>query len=77
MIIFAYLLSLVGFIGVIWCLIEAYGEDTTQGVLCMCVPFYAFYFAIAKIDPPKKWIILGMLVCGIVGAVLRAMLGEP
>lgn len=77
MIYIAYLLSLVGFVGGIWCLIEAYSEDTTQGVLCMCVPFYAFYFVIAKVEPPKKWIILGLLMCGIVGAFMRGLLGEP
>lgn len=70
MIVLGTFLSLAGLAGVIWCLIEAFTEDTLQGVLCMCVPLYSFYYAIARIDSEKKWVIVGLMLAGIVGRVL-------
>jgi hypothetical protein len=72
MFIIGLLLAIVGAAGGIWCLIEAFSEDTTQGVLCLCVPFYAFYYVIARIDGEKKWIILGLILVGIVGRIIVA-----
>jgi hypothetical protein len=65
--------ALLGAVGGIWCLVEAFSEDVTQGILCLCIPLYALYFVIAKIEPPKKWIILSLMIVGVVGRVIVAV----
>jgi hypothetical protein len=36
----------------VWILISAFREGVGTGVLCLCVPFYAFYFVFAKQGNP-------------------------
>jgi len=64
------LLLLAGLAGKIWMTVEAFSEDSTQGVLCLFCDLYALYFIIARIDSPKKWIILGLYLCLIPGWLL-------
>ncbi|MBI2897637.1 MAG: hypothetical protein HYY06_29025 [Deltaproteobacteria bacterium] len=49
-------------------LINAFKTDTTQGILCLCVPFYALYWAFAKFTHPKK----GLIIAGWLGAAVLA-----
>src|SRR5205814_1889643 len=46
-------LSGIGAVGGIWLLVLAFMEDTTQGVLCLCVPCYILYFAASRFDEVK------------------------
>src|SRR5688500_3362741 len=65
------LFYLVGFIFWIIIIIHAVKTDTTQGILCLCVPFYILYWAFAKFTHPKKtMIIAGFLGGYVLGAVL-------
>jgi hypothetical protein len=52
-------------VGGIWIIVLAFMEDTTQGILCLCVPCYGIYFAITNFDDAKLplciWI-AGMVV---------------
>jgi hypothetical protein len=63
-------LLLAGLAGAIWTIVEAFSEDTTQGVLCLFCGVYALYFIIAKIESPKKWIILALYLYAIPGWAL-------
>ena len=74
MFIIGLLLAIAGFLGYIWCLIEAYTEDTTYGVLCMCIPFYSVYYVLVRIDGEKKWIILALMGIGVIGRIIVAVL---
>lgn len=67
MFVLGLLFALAGVVGYIWCLVEAFSADTTQGVLCLCVPFYAFFFVLVRLDSEHKWIILGLMLAGVVG----------
>jgi hypothetical protein len=65
------LLALVGTVGGVWLMIEAFRDEALQGVLCLCVPFYALYFGFARLHSPSKPLILTMwLGGGIVGNAL-------
>jgi hypothetical protein len=65
------LFYLVGFIFWIIIIINAFKTDTTQGILCLCVPFYILYWVFAKFTHPKK----GLIVAGFLGGyVLGAVL---
>ncbi|MFL5338894.1 MAG: hypothetical protein ACJ8F7_01905 [Gemmataceae bacterium] len=69
-------LSGLGAVGGIWLLVLAFMEDTTQGVLCLCVPCYMLYFAASRFDEVKlpaclygiglitHLILLGMMIAG-------------
>lgn len=61
-------------------LINAFKESVGQGLLCMFVPLYIFFYAFAKYRSPKKPIVVGgwlgamtigivLQVVGVVGAV--------
>ena len=52
--------GLAGLVCSILILIDAFGNDVTKGLLCMCVPFYIFYFAFAEFENPHKPVILGI-----------------
>jgi hypothetical protein len=53
-------------------LIAAFQEDVTQGLLCLCIPLYILYYAIARYESEHKPIILGVwLGGGIVGGILQ------
>jgi uncharacterized membrane protein YfcA len=65
------ILAIAGAVGGIWLLVEAFKEEVIQGVLCLCVPCYALYYAFARLDSPHKNIILILwLGCGIPGNIL-------
>lgn len=61
-------------IGAIMILVAAFKENTTQGLLCLFVPFYAIYYLFAKYSNPNKTaaiiLYLGGLVILIVGYIL-------
>ena len=68
------ILGLVGLVGHIWVLVEAFKDDATQGILCLCVPCYILYYAFARLESENKGLILGLwLGCGITGNVLSAI----
>ena len=63
MILFAILgliCSLAAFICWIIILIGAFQQDVTQGLLCLCVPFYILYFALALYENEKKGLIIAI-----------------
>lgn len=65
------LFYLVGFVFWVIVIINAFKTDTTQGILCLCVPFYILYWGFAKFTHPKKGMIMGGLVGGwILGMIL-------
>jgi hypothetical protein len=71
LIILCALFWIVGVTGQIMLLFEAYSDDQTQGWLCFLIAPYAIYYCIKNIDPPKKWIILGLWLGGAIpGAIL-------
>jgi hypothetical protein len=53
------LFSLVSFVCAIMILIAAFQEEVLQGILCLCCPFYVFYYIIAKFEHEKKGLIIG------------------
>lgn len=65
------LFYLVGFVFWVIIIINAFKTDTTQGILCLCVPFYILYWGFAKFTHPKKGMIMGGFLGGyILGAIL-------
>ena len=72
------LLALVCFLGAfvsaIIILIHAFQNDVTQGLLCLCVPCYVIYYAIAVFEHEKKGLILAFYFGGsIAGGALQGM----
>ena len=60
--IIGFVFALVAAIFGIIILIQAFKSDTTQGILCLCVPFYIIYWAFAKMQhEKKKMFIMGYL----------------
>jgi hypothetical protein len=65
------LFYLVGFVFWVIIIINAFKTDTTQGILCLCVPIYILYWVFAKFTHPKKGLIVGGFLGGyILGAIL-------
>ena len=57
-------------------LIGAFQEDVTQGLLCLCVPFYILYFAFARYENEKKGLIIAIWLGGaIIGKILQIVGG--
>ena len=68
------LLSLAAFVCAIIVLIAAFSEDVIQGILCLCVPFYIWYYALVRYQSENKQIIAGVLIGGgILGAILQGV----
>lgn len=67
------LLSLVGLVCFVIVLISAFQEEAVQGILCFCVPFYIFYYALVRYQSDNKPIIVGGLLIGFIGGILRAV----
>ncbi len=53
--------GIVAVVGGIWILITAFRESTSQGLLCMFVPFYVVYYAIKRWSDAKKPLVLGLV----------------
>jgi hypothetical protein len=69
------LCSLVSLVGSIIILINAFKESAGQGIMCLCIPFYIFYYAFAKFQHEKKNMVLGAWLGGIVANMLFQGLG--
>ena len=70
------LCSLASFVCSIIILIAAFKDEVLQGILCLCIPFYVLYYAIAKFEHPKKGVIIGVwLGLGILGGLLQGVAG--
>ena len=69
----AMVFGLIGFVGAIWLLVEAFKVSPAEGILTLCVPCYAFYFAFAKLDSPNKNTILGMWLGGGIASIICNM----
>lgn len=49
-------------------LVHAFMQDTTKGLLCLCVPCYILYYMFAEFDHPQKAVIIaGSLGGGLLG----------
>ncbi len=46
--------GLVSFVCFIIILIAAFQEEVVQGILCLCVPCYVFYYAFARFEHEQK-----------------------
>ena len=61
------LLILAGFglasAGGLWFLVVAFQEDTTEGLLCLFVPFYTLYYTATRFD--TVWPTLALQVIGL------------
>lgn len=53
--------GIVAGVGGTWILITAFRESTSQGLLCMFVPFYIVYYAIKRWSDAKKPFVLGLV----------------
>ena len=72
------LLALVCFLGAlvsaVIILIHAFQKSTAQGLLCLCVPCYIIYYAIAEFEHEKKGLILALYFGGsFVGGALQGL----
>lgn len=58
-------------IGFVWVLITAFRESTSQGVLCMFVPFYEVYYGITRWSSVKKPFVISLagIIIAVVGTV--------
>ena len=74
----ALVFDLVGIVCAIIILIHAFKNGgALQGILCLCVPFYIFYYMFAKFEHEKKNLIIAGYFGGfIIGAVLIGMAGR-
>jgi hypothetical protein len=68
--ILSVIFGLVSLVGAIWLLVEAFKEDMAQGLLTLCVPCYAFYYAFARLDSPYKGTIIGLWLGGMAGNIV-------
>lgn len=62
--------GLVYFIFDIIILIQAFKSDTTQGILCLCVPVYIIYWAFAKMQHEKRKLFLTGFMGGFAGFLI-------
>jgi len=70
------LLSLAAFVCAIIVLIAAFSEEVLQGILCLCIPFYIWYYAIVRYQGNNKQIVAGVLIGGgILGGILQVVGG--
>ncbi|MCA8994367.1 MAG: hypothetical protein KDA88_20485 [Planctomycetaceae bacterium] len=76
LLILALVCALASFVCAIIILIAAFKEGLAQGLLCLCIPFYVLYFAVAKFQHEKKGLIIAGWIGGaIIANVLSAMAG--
>jgi hypothetical protein len=77
MVIVGSILSIVGLIGGIWVLIDAFKVSVGQGFLTLCVPCYIWYFLFGVSTNPQKMIQVAMLVAGMVGGGINGYAQQP
>lgn len=58
--------GLAGLICGIIILIGAFKDEVIQGILCLCVPFYIIYFALARFEHDNKGVIVGIWLVSVV-----------
>lgn len=58
--------------GVCWLVItvRAFRSDRLQGALCLLIPPYSLYYAIARLEPPRKALLITGLVAGPILALI-------
>ncbi len=64
----------VGMVGGIWITIEAFRKNVIEGVLTLFVPFYIFYFVIAKLEHSQKGLMVAMWLGGPLLGILLTVL---
>lgn len=74
MIIGSIVLLVAGVLGLV-ILINAFKESAAQGLLCMFVPFYMFYFAFARYSGSKKGVVVGSWVGALVVGIALQVTG--
>ncbi len=71
-------LSVIGgiasFVGAIIILVAAFKESVGQGFMCLCIPFYIFYFAFAKYESEKKGLVITIWLGGIVVQIIGTLI---
>jgi hypothetical protein len=65
--------ALISFVGGIWFLVVAFTVDATQGLLCLCVPFYSLYFLITNWEDTKMPFFVNLI--GVFVSMLGAAAG--
>ena len=65
-------------IGWIWFAVTAFRESTSQGLLCLFIPFYAIYYAITRWSRTKKFFLIYLvgvviLIVGLAGSCTQIM----
>jgi hypothetical protein len=66
--------GIASFIGGIIILVAAFKESVGQGFLCLCIPFYVFYFAFAKYESEKKGLVIAVWLGGTVVNIIGALI---
>jgi hypothetical protein len=77
MVIVGAILSILGLVGGIWVLIDAFKVSVGQGFLTLCIPCYVFYFLFAVSQNPQKMIQLALIVAGMVGGGINGYTQQP
>ena len=53
------------FAGSIWFIVEVFREDQTEGLMCMLVPFYPFYYTVTHFAVVKRPLLTNLVGVGI------------
>lgn len=74
----ALVFGLVAFVCAIIVLIHAFKNGgALQGILCLCVPFYIWYYMFAKFEHEKKNLIIAGYFGGIILQVALTFMARP
>lgn len=58
-------------------LIHAFKASTSQGLLCLCVPCYIFYYAFTKFEHEKKNLLLGVWIgAAVLGGAVQGIAAQ-
>lgn len=69
------------FITSIIIVVAGFKKSVGTGFLCLCIPFYIYFFAFARYESPKKKIVIGLWLAAhvlyIIGIILsvKALMG--
>ncbi len=73
----ALVFGLIGLVCGIMILISAFQDEVLQGILCLCVPFYVFYYVVARFEHQHKTLIVaGWLGSVVVNLLLQAVVAS-